>query len=86
MVDPMEQIVDEGESSQIRCFIFDNKTNVILKWRKQNNELPIHATQKNGILYISQTEINDAGNYICTMDDFRGTPIDSLPARINVRQ
>ncbi|VBB30312.1 unnamed protein product, partial [Acanthocheilonema viteae] len=84
-VDPMEQTVEEGDPSQIHCFVH-GEPNVALKWRKESGELPIEATQNNGILYIPQTESEDAGNYICTMDDFRGSPIDSVPARINVRQ
>lgn len=58
----------------------------MLKWRKENSELPVEATQSNGILYIPETESEDAGSYICSMDDFLGAQIDSIPARINVKQ
>ncbi|VDM95384.1 unnamed protein product, partial [Onchocerca ochengi] len=85
-VDPVEQTVEEGNPSQIRCFV-PGQPNAILKWRKQDGELPDDATQNEGILYIPQTRSEDAGSYICTLeDDLGGAPIDSEPARIHVKQ
>ncbi|KAM3718657.1 Basement membrane proteoglycan [Dirofilaria immitis] len=86
-VDPIEQTVTEGDPSQIRCFV-PGDPNAVLRWRKQDGELPIEATQNQGILYIPQTESDDAGSYICTLEDHFGgaPPIDSVPARVHVKQ
>lgn len=84
-VEPMEQTVDEGAPSQIRCYV-PEQPDAKLKWRNQGGQLPADATVRDGILYIPRTEIGDAGNYICTMVDSRGEPVDSVPARIYVKQ
>lgn len=51
MIDPIEQTVEEGDPSQIRCLVL-GEPNSVLKWRKESGELPIETTQNNGILYI----------------------------------
>uniref|UniRef100_A0A183CUT9 Ig-like domain-containing protein n=1 Tax=Gongylonema pulchrum TaxID=637853 RepID=A0A183CUT9_9BILA len=85
-VDPMHQTVEEGDPAQIRCFV-PGHPHATLSWRKQDGHLPEEATQQNGVLYIPQTEREDAGNYICSMDDpAGGPPVDSTPARIDVKQ
>uniref|UniRef100_A0A915PUI2 Ig-like domain-containing protein n=1 Tax=Setaria digitata TaxID=48799 RepID=A0A915PUI2_9BILA len=85
-VDPIEQTVEEGDPSQIRCSV-PGDPDAVLKWRKEDGELPVEATQTDGVLYIPQTESEDAGNYICSMeDDTGGVPVDSVPARINVKE
>ncbi|VDM94872.1 unnamed protein product [Thelazia callipaeda] len=86
-VEPLEQTVKEGDQSQIRCFVPGSTQHHTLKWKKQDGHLPVDATQKNGVLYIPRTRTEDAGNYICSLkDSSNGAPIDSVPARINVRQ
>lgn len=85
-MDPLQQTVEEGDPAQIRCFV-PGEPHATLTWRKQDGHLPDEATQDNGNLYIPQMENENAGNYVCSMEDpAGGSPIDSVPARIDVRR
>ncbi|CAD6196919.1 unnamed protein product [Caenorhabditis auriculariae] len=86
-VDPPEQTVNEGEPARIRCWVPGNP-NVQLRWSKSGRRpLPQEAHEQSGHLTIPRTQKADEGDYVCTATDPNtNRPIDSSPARVNVRQ
>uniref|UniRef100_A0A1I8AA30 Basement membrane-specific heparan sulfate proteoglycan core protein n=1 Tax=Steinernema glaseri TaxID=37863 RepID=A0A1I8AA30_9BILA len=86
LVDPPEQTVDENDDATIRCWVPD-QPGIHLRWRKADNQpLPHGALDRDGHLTIRRAQHADAGNYICSAVDPRThEPIDSDPARVNVR-
>ncbi|KAK0394822.1 hypothetical protein QR680_000951 [Steinernema hermaphroditum] len=86
VVDPPEQTVNENDDATIRCWVPDHH-GIQLRWRKENGQpLPYGSVDRDGILTIRRTQHADAGNYICSAIDPRThEPIDSDPARVNVR-
>uniref|UniRef100_A0A9J2P054 Basement membrane proteoglycan n=1 Tax=Ascaris lumbricoides TaxID=6252 RepID=A0A9J2P054_ASCLU len=83
-VEPQEQTVEEDDSAQIICKLNGQSTNA-LKWHKEDGNLSNNAKQINGVLTIENIQENDAGNYLCIVEDeIDGRIMQSQPARINV--
>lgn len=83
-MDPPTQTVNEGEPSQIRCWVPGNP-HAQLSWSKEGGELPYGAEDSHGILSIPKTMMDDAGSYVCAAHDpHGGPPLRSPPATINV--
>ncbi|CAI5441954.1 unnamed protein product [Caenorhabditis angaria] len=86
LVDPPTQTVNENEPSRIRCWV-DGHPNIQLQWVKRGRRpLPGHARVSQGHLEISRTQKSDEDDYICiATDPTSNRPVESTPARINVR-
>lgn len=83
-MEPQEQTVEEDDSAQIICKLNGQSTNA-LKWHKEDGNLSNNAKQINGVLTIENIQENDAGNYLCIVEDeIDGRIMQSQPARINV--
>ncbi|WKX94185.1 hypothetical protein Q1695_011444 [Nippostrongylus brasiliensis] len=84
-VDPPEQTVNEGDPAQFRCWVPGNP-HAVLRWSKHGGApLPTGASERDGVLQISNAKQSDAGAYVCSATDPRGgPPADSPPARLHV--
>ncbi|VDM26315.1 unnamed protein product [Toxocara canis] len=85
-VEPPEQFVNEGDPVRFQCFVPGN-ARAQLRWsREGGGPLPYGVTANgDGVLYIPNAQLGDAGNYLCsTIDPERGEPIESTPARLVV--
>ncbi|VDL78700.1 unnamed protein product, partial [Nippostrongylus brasiliensis] len=83
-VDPPEQTVNEGDPAQFRCWVPGNP-HAVLRWSKHGGApLPPGASERDGVLQISNAKQSDAGAYVCSATDPRGgPPADSPPARLH---
>ncbi|XP_031626099.1 apolipophorins-like [Contarinia nasturtii] len=56
-----------GETMRLPCNAYDNiiHTPATVIWRKANGSLPDRSHQKNGVLTITNSQLADAGEYIC---------------------
>ncbi|CAJ0569653.1 unnamed protein product, partial [Mesorhabditis spiculigera] len=85
-VEPIEQTVDEGTPSRIRCWV-PGQPDAIVQWTRVDQQ-PINdqAIVRDGYVTIQKTRGSDEGDYLCTATNPRdGQPQRAPLARINVQ-
>lgn len=85
-VDPPEQTVSEGDPVRFHCWVRGN-ADAQIRWSREDGEpLPQGVSANgNGMLYIPNVQLSDAGNYVCSaIDPERGEPTESTSARLIV--
>ncbi|XP_060518138.1 basement membrane-specific heparan sulfate proteoglycan core protein isoform X3 [Cylas formicarius] len=69
-IDPAQYTGRVGEDVVLRCMADRAQ---IVRWSKQNGNLPYRSRDENGLLYIPSAQADDAGVYICTATSYDGT-------------
>lgn len=85
MVDPPEQTVLPNTPAKIRCRV-PNKPDAAVQWRKRGGSLPAGVNPYDLTLVIPRTTEANEGYYICSTSDPVAGPLDSEPAKINVKK
>ncbi|CAJ0931798.1 unnamed protein product, partial [Mesorhabditis belari] len=81
-VDPKYQVRTVGDPFYIRCWV-DGHPNIKVDWRKVTGDLSDEAVQQKGDLKVERSEMDDAGDYICSAKDPNsGEIVDSVPAAV----